>query len=190
MAKKTMLDLLVEELREILDAEKQAVRAYPRLVKAASSERLKDALEQHLEQTKGQIERLDKVFEHLDVNARGKTCETLRGLIADARDMIDKDLPEELLDVALIASAQKIEHFEIASYGSARAHAEAMGLDPVADLLEETLEEERSTDEKLNDLAINDVNQRAAEREGGEEEAEEVDRAAAGDKPRRGRKRA
>ena len=137
-------DLLAEELRELLDAEKQAGRAYPKLVKAVSSERLKEALDQHNDETKGQIERLNQIFEALDMRARGKSCEAVRGLIEDAQDFVEKDLAPELLDVALIAAAQKMEHFEIAAYGSARAHAEALGLAKVVRLLEQTLEEEKA----------------------------------------------
>ena len=185
MAKKTLNDLLVEELREIMDAEKQGVRAYPQLIKAASSQSLKDALARHLEQTKEQVERLNRIFEELDVRMRGKACETVRGLVEDARDMMEKDLSPQLIDVALIAAAQKIEHFEIAAYGSARAHAEALGLDSVAEQLETTLEEEKATDDKLNDLALNDINPKAVEME---DEIVESEREAAADKPRRRKK--
>src|SRR5690242_8886330 len=103
MANRTMHDLLVEEMREILDAEKQASRAYPKLIKMASSDSLKEAFEQHNEETKGQIERLNQIFEELDMRSRGKSCEALRGLVEDAQDLVDKNFPPELLDVALIA---------------------------------------------------------------------------------------
>ena len=185
MAKKTLHDLFVEELREIMDAEKQGVRAYPQLIKAASAQSLKDALSRHLEETKEQVERLNRIFEELDVRMRGKACETVRGLVDDARDMMEKDLSPQLIDVALIVAAQKIEHFEIASYGAACAHAEALGLEPVAELLETTLDEEKATDDKLNDLALNDINPKAVEMA---EEIVEGEREAAADKPRRRKK--
>src|SRR5579883_2243375 len=137
MPNRTMHDLLVEELREILDAEKQASRAYPKLMKMASSQSLKDAMEQHNEETKSQIDRLNQIFEQLDVRSRGKSCEALRGLVEDAQELAEKNFPPELLDVALIAAAQKMEHFEIAAYGSVRAHAEAMELDDAVGLLDE-----------------------------------------------------
>jgi ferritin-like metal-binding protein YciE len=186
MAMTSVDDLLTEELRELLDAEKQAGRAYPKLMKAVASERLRKALDQHNDETKRQIERLEQVFEQLDVRPRGKACEAVRGLIEDAQDFVAKDLAPELLDVALVAAAQKMEHFEIAAYGSARAHAEALGLTEAARLLEETLEEEKAMDERLNAIALEEVNPKAvelAERE--EEETAEADRAAAGNKPRR-----
>lgn len=180
---KTMHDLVVEELREILDAEKQATKAYPKLMKVASSERLKQALEQHNEETKGQIERLNRIFEDLDMRSRGKPCEALRGVVEDAQDLIDRGLAPALLDVALIAAAQKMEHFEIAAYGSACAHAEAMKLGKAVELLNQTLEQEKAMDRKLNDIAINEVNPKAIEPEA-EEEGARIERAAAGDKPK------
>jgi ferritin-like metal-binding protein YciE len=198
MAMKTMRDLLVEELREILDAEKQAVRAYPKIMKMVSSAQLKEAIEQHTEETKNQIERLNQIFDELDMRTRGKACEALRGLVEDVQELMDKGLSPELQDVAIIASAQKMEHFEIAAYGSASAHAEALGLDNCVKLLQETLKEEKATDAKLNKIALGEVNKRAVSseaeegeqaegRESGKERRQrmaEVDRAAAGDKPR------
>jgi ferritin-like metal-binding protein YciE len=175
MAINSMQDLLVEELRELLDAEKQALRAYPRLIKAVSSERLKQAFEEHSQETEGQVERLNEIFEELDTRPRAKTCEALRGLVEDAQAIIKEDLTPELLDVALIAAAQKMEHFEIAAYGSAQAHAEALEIDKAAELLEETLGEEKAMDQRLNEIALEDVNERAleAEQEEGEEGEEE-----------------
>ena len=161
MAKKTMKDLLIEELRDIYNAEKQIMKAMPRVSRAVSSEKLKQAIEQHREETEGQIERLNQVFEKLDTRARGKLCHAMEGLVEEGRDLLDQDLPPEVLDAALIAALQKIEHYEIASYGTVHAEAEALGENEVASLLGETLKEERATDEKLNKLAIDEVNKKA-----------------------------
>lgn len=193
MAINSMQDLLVEELRQLLDAEKQALRAYPRLMKAVSSERLKQAFEEHSQETEGQIERLNEIFEELDTRPRAKTCEALRGLIEDALALTKEDFTPELLDVALIAAAQKMEHFEIAAYGSVGAWAEALDLDKAAQLLEETLGEEKAMDQRLNEIALEDVNERAleAEQEEGEEGEEEgAQEAPQPEAPRGGRRRA
>lgn len=158
---KTMRDLMIEELRDIYNAEQQAVRAYPRLMKAISSDTLKQAMETHLDETKEQVERLQKAFEHLEMNARGKACHAMEGLVDEAREIVEMDLAPEVKDAALIAAAQKIEHYEIASYGTVVAYADALGLQEVGDLLRQTLEEEKQTDQRLNKLAIEDVNQKA-----------------------------
>lgn len=161
MAAKSMKDLLIEELRDIYDAEKQALKAYPKLMKAASNDRLRQAFQTHREQTEGQVERLKQAFDMLESRPRGKHCDAMEGLISEANDLLEQGLPPELLDVALIAAAQKMEHYEIAAYGSVHAYAEAMGAADVADLLEETLNEEKETDSLLNEIAIGDVNKRA-----------------------------
>lgn len=161
MPNSTMKDLLIEELRDIYNAEKQLTKALPRLARAASSDKLRQAFETHKEETEGQIGRLEQVFEKLDTRARGKLCHAMEGLIEEARDIMEKDFPPELKDAALIAAAQKVEHYEIASYGTVHAYAQAIGEREVANLLEETLKEERATDEKLNRLAIDDVNKKA-----------------------------
>lgn len=161
MAAKTMQDLLIEELRDIYHAEKQIARSLPKLAKAVSNETLRQAMQQHVEETKGQIDRLEKVFEHLDTRTRGKRCEAMEGLLDEAQEILEMGLAPEVQDAALIAAAQKVEHYEIASYGTLHAYASACGLKEVAQLLEETLNEEKTTDKKLNDLAINDVNKKA-----------------------------
>ena len=163
MATKTMQDLLIEDLRDIYHAEKQIARALPKLAKAAHSETLRQAFEQHVEETKGQIERLEQVFEELDTRTRGKHCDAMEGLISEAREILEMGLEPEVQDAALLAAAQKVEHYEIASYGTLHAYATACGLDKVAQLLEETLNEEKSTDQKLNKLAIADINKKALE---------------------------
>ena len=159
MAVKTTEDLLIEELRDIYHAEKQLVKALPKMAKKAHSDKLRQAFEEHLEETRGQVERLDQVFELLDKPARGKRCEAMAGLVEEAEQMIEEIKTPEVLDAALITAAQKVEHYEIASYGSVHALAEALGKSEAASLLAETLKEEKAADEKLNKLAISDINQ-------------------------------
>jgi ferritin-like metal-binding protein YciE len=161
MAAKTMQDLLIEDLRDIYHAEKQIAKALPKMAKAASSPQLRQAFETHLEQTNGQIERLQQVFDELDTRPRGKHCDAMEGLISEAQEILEMGLAPEVQDAALIAAAQKVEHYEIASYGTLHAYATACGLDRVAQLLDETLQEEKDTDTLLNKLAIGDVNKKA-----------------------------
>jgi ferritin-like metal-binding protein YciE len=171
---RSMQDLMLEELRELYSAERIAVQAYPRLRKAIQTESLRNAVEHHLEQTKEQVERLGKVFELMDAKTRAKTCHAMQGLVEEARAHIDADLTPELLEVMLVADLQKMEHLEIAAYGAARAHAEALGLDEAVELLEQTLNEEKETDALLNRLATEEINPQAmAEAEEGAAEAEE-----------------
>ena len=161
MTVKTVHDLLIDELRDIYHAEKQLVKALPKMSKAAKSAKLRQAFEHHLEETRGQVERLETVFERLEVPARAKRCEAMAGLIEEAQEMVDEIKTPEVLDAALIAAAQKVEHYEIASYGSVHALAEASGQKEVAQLLNETLEEEKAADQKLNQIALSEVNQTA-----------------------------
>lgn len=170
MAQKNMHDLLVEELRDIYHAEKQLEKALPKLAKASFSDDLRQCFDEHREQTRGQIERLEQVFEKLDTRNRGKRCEAMEGLIDEAREIMEMGLAPEVLDAALIAAAQKVEHYEIASYGTVHAYASAMGLQEVADLLRQTLDEEKQTDQKLNQLAISKINKKAIEA-GGQQKA-------------------
>ena len=165
MAVNSLRDLFIEELRDMYHAEKQLARALPKMAKAASSEQLKQAFQEHTEVTKGQIERLQQVFESIGSPARAKRCEAMEGLIEEAQEMLDEDISEQLLDVALIASAQKVEHYEIAGYGTLRTLAQQLGETEAGKLLEETLNEEKKTDELLNKIALSDVNKRAAQSE-------------------------
>ncbi|MCE3250789.1 MAG: uncharacterized protein K0R41_4614 [Geminicoccaceae bacterium] len=161
MAVKTVQDLLIEELRDLYHAEKQLVKALPKMAKASKSAKLRQAFEQHLEETKGQVERLEMVFEKLDSSARAKRCEAMIGLIEEAQEMMDEIKTPEVLDAALIGAAQKVEHYEIASYGTVHALAESTGQQEAAQLLSQTLEEEKSTDQKLNQIALSEVNKTA-----------------------------
>jgi len=142
-------ELLVDSLRDILDAEKQAVKNYPRITKSASSPELKEVLQQHLEVTKGQVARLEQIFEMMGERAKGKPCRAMQGLIEEATEHIGEHERGPELDAVLIASAQKVEHYEIAAYGTARAMAKAVGQKDAANLLQETLKEEGEADKML-----------------------------------------
>ena len=145
--------LLQEELRDIYDAEKQLVKALPKMAKAASSEELREALNEHLEVTKGQVERLEQVFETLGTKAKSKSCAGMKGLIEEGEEIIGQDATDELKDAAIIGAAQRVEHYEIAAYGTARTFAERLGNDEVAELLQETLTEEEEADERLTEIS-------------------------------------
>jgi ferritin-like metal-binding protein YciE len=161
MTVKNVQDLLLDELRDIYDAEKQLVKALPKMAKSASSEQLRVAFEEHLEQTRNQVERLEQAFQKLDTRARAKHCNAMRGLVEEASQMMAEIKTPQVLDAGLIAGAQKVEHYEIAAYGSARALAEACGHREVVRLLEATLEEEKAADQKLNQIALGEVNKAA-----------------------------
>jgi ferritin-like metal-binding protein YciE len=163
-------DLLVHELQDIYNAEGQILKALPKMIKAASHPELQSAFEEHLEQTEGQVERLDQVFKLLGVPAKGKKCEGMAGLIEEGKTVMEQDADPSVMDAALIAAAQKVEHYEIASYGCVCTYAEMLGYDQVHDLLGQNLEEEELTDEKLTALAEAVVNVEAEEA-GDEEEA-------------------
>jgi ferritin-like metal-binding protein YciE len=171
MAKlKSLDDLLVHELQDIYNAEGQILKALPKMIKAASHPELQSAFEEHLEQTEGQVERLNQVFKLLGVPAKGRKCEGMAGLIEEGKKTIEEDAEPSVLDAALIAAAQKVEHYEIASYGCLCTYAEMLGYDQVHDLLGQNLEEEETTDEKLSNLAESVINVEAEEAEETEEE--------------------
>jgi ferritin-like metal-binding protein YciE len=160
---KKIQDLLIDELSDVFSAETQITQALPKLIAKASARELKDALSLHLDETKGQIDRLKKAFSLLKVSPEQKTCKAMEGLVAEADELLQEGLAPEVLDIAIIAAAQKVEHYEIASYGSLHAYADACGLDEVAALLRETLAEEKKTDESLTGLATATLNARAVE---------------------------
>lgn len=164
-AMEDLRDLLVDELRDIYDAEHRITKALPKMRKAAGSEELKEAFDMHLQETEGQIDRLEQIFDLLDEPAKRKKCEGILGLLEEGEEKMEEDAHQAVLDAALIASAQKVEHYEIASYGTLRTYAQLLGNDQVAALLEETLEEEKATDEKLTALAEAGINEAAAEGE-------------------------
>ena len=153
--------LFIHELKDLYNAEKQITKALPKMAKKANSKELKAAFEEHLEETESQIERLEQVFEILDMKASGSTCEAMKGIIEEGNELMQEDMEPEVLDAALIMAAQKVEHYEMASYGSVRDYAEKLGLNDAADLLQETLDEEGAADKKLMDLARGGINDRA-----------------------------
>ena len=168
----SLQELFVEELRDIYDGEKRILRALPKMARAASSEDLQNALQMHLEETEGQVNRLEQVFRALGEPARGKKCDGILGIVEEGNKAIE-ELDGAVLDAALIAGAQKVEHYEIATYGTLAYFAELLGNDKVKNLLGETLEEEKSADEKLNEIAKSDVNRDALLGAGTEEDEDE-----------------
>ena len=161
----TLNETFIDELKDIYNAEKQLLKAFPKIVKAASNEELKAAFEQHAEETETQVERLEKVFEIFGEKVKGKTCKAMQGLLEEARELIEEDAG----DAALICAAQKVEHYEIATYGSLVAWSRLLGQDEATEILEETLNEEKQTDESLTEIAESAIN---VEEEQEEEEAE------------------
>jgi len=161
--KGTLHDAFVDELRDTYDAEKQLTKALPKLAKAASSPELRKAFESHLKETEGQIRRLEEVFANLDEPVRGKHCDGIAGIIEEGKSVMEEDFDDSTMDACLIASGQRAEHYEMAAYGTLVAWARAMGHDEVAELLQETLDEEKAADEKLSSLAENGINQGAAD---------------------------
>jgi len=153
--------LYINELRDLYNAEHQLVKALPKMAKAASSEELKDAFEKHLKQTKCHVERLEEVFEELDEKPKGKTCQAMKGLIEEGSEILHKDGDESVIDAGIIVAAQKVEHYEIAGYGSVRTFAQLLGKDNSAELLQTTLDEESEANELLNNLAQEIVNPEA-----------------------------
>jgi len=162
--------LFQDELKDIYDAEKQITKALPKMIKKANTEELKEAFDEHLQQTEQHIERLEQVFEQLDMPARGKKCVGMQNLIKEGQEMMSEADDEDTLDALMIAAAQKIEHYEIASYGTLRVWANLLGESDAAALLEETLDEEKETDQRLTSIAESLVNRKAADSEDEEEE--------------------
>jgi ferritin-like metal-binding protein YciE len=170
----TLREALVNEIKDLYHAEKQLVRALPKLSKGAASAELKNALDTHLEETERQVNRLEEVFEQLDERVKAKTCPGMVGIIEEGSEILNEDFDEMAMDAAIIAAAQRAEHYEIAAYGTAAAWAEALGLSDVAELLNQTLEEEKATDQKLTALAEQGINAAAtAGDEGGQDEDED-----------------
>ena len=162
MSLDTLEKLYISELRDLYSAENQLLKALPKMAKGASSPELKDAFEKHLEQTKGHVERLEELFQQLDESPKGKTCHGMKGLIEEGSEILKEDGEGSVLDAGIIVAAQKVEHYEIASYGSVRTFANLLGKDEEAKLLQSTLDEESETNEILNGLAESVVNPEAA----------------------------
>jgi len=165
--------LFEEELKDIYWAEKALTKAIPKMIKKATNEELIDALETHLEETEGQVQRCEQIFELLGKTAQGKKCEAMEGLITEAEDIMSESDEGVMRDAGIISAAQKVEHYEIASYGTLRQFAKTLGLNEIADLLEETLNEEKNADEILTGVAESAINVQAANTS--EDEEEEVE---------------
>src|SRR6187399_2067518 len=159
----TLHDAFIDELRDTYDAEKQLTKALTKLAKASSNPKLRQAFESHLEETQGQIARLEQVFESLDEKIRGKHCDGIAGIIEEGKSVMAEDFDDATMDACLIASAQRVEHYEMAAYGTLVAWAEAMGHTEAAELLEQTLDEEKAADKKLTSIADGGVNREAAD---------------------------
>jgi ferritin-like metal-binding protein YciE len=155
-------DLFLMTLKDIYHGEKQILKALPKMAKHAESSELKSALEHHLEETEGQVERLERVFKLLDRPARGEPCEAIKGLIEEGEEVMEKAKDAAVCDAGMIAAGQAIEHYEIARYGTLIAWANELGMVEAAKLLEQTLEQEKKADKKLNDIALREVNRKAA----------------------------
>jgi ferritin-like metal-binding protein YciE len=162
-------DLYIDELRDLYDAENKLVKALPKLAKAANSDKLRSGFEEHLEQTRGHVERLEEIFEALSEKPTGKKCAGMAGLVKEGEEIMDEDFSEEVMDAALISAAQRVEHYEIAAYGCVSAWAELLGESEANALLEKTLGEEKETDQKLTELS-EEIN---VEAKGSGEEGEE-----------------
>jgi len=170
----TLQSLLLDELRDLYNAENQLLKALPKMAKAATAPELKAAFTEHLEVTRGQIERLDTIFATLGASPKGKKCKAMEGLIAEAKELLEEkgDAEPSVFDAALIASGQRVEHYEMAGYGCVRTFANLLGFTDAAALLQETLDEEGEADKKLTELAETVINVDALEAEGEEEEFE------------------
>jgi ferritin-like metal-binding protein YciE len=173
MSAENLREALVEEIKDLYNAEKQLVKALPKMAKGAESDELREAFESHLEETEGQVTRLERVFELLDEKPRGKHCAGMAGIVEEGSEKLQEDMEGSVLDACLIASAQKVEHYEISAYGTAMAWAKALGLNDIAQVLSETLEEEKAADEKLSVLAEAGINQAATQGESEYEDEEE-----------------
>jgi ferritin-like metal-binding protein YciE len=156
-----MHELLVDEIKDLYSAENQLVKALPRMVKNAQSAELRQAFDAHLRQTEEHARRLEQVAEHLEAKPRGKKCVGMEGLIEEAKELLNEDVDPMVIDAGLIGAAQKVEHYEMAAYGTARSHAEHLGYGEVARLLQRTLDEESAANEKLTAIAKSSANRRA-----------------------------
>ena len=161
-SEKTLDDLFLDTLKDIYYAEKQILKALPKMAKAATSEEVRAGFEQHQEETEGQVERLEQIFELLGKPARGKTCDAILGIIEEGKSMMDECKGTQALDAGLVSAAQAVEHYEIARYGTLKTWAKQLGYTEAASLLEATLAEEVATDKKLSQVATSQANLKAA----------------------------
>jgi len=165
MQMQNLEDLLKEDLKDVLHAENQIVKALPKMIKKTSNTELKEAMSTHLEETKGHVERVEQVMELLGMPVRGKTCKAMQGIIEEGKEVMEEDAEDDVMDAALIGAAQKVEHYEIATYGTLCTYAELLGLKEAKRLLGQNLEEEKMTDQKLTALAESVINLEAADQQ-------------------------
>jgi ferritin-like metal-binding protein YciE len=158
MKMRSIHDLYVDELKDLYNAEHQLLKALPKMAKAASAPELAEAFTAHLEETKGQIERLEKIFKKLDATPKGKKCKAMEGLIEEGKELMEEDADPAVMDAGLIAAGQRVEHYEMAGYGCVRTFAKLLGYTEAATLLQETLNEEGAADKKLTKLAESVIN--------------------------------
>jgi len=171
MTTKGFTDLFELELKDLYSAEKQLTKALPKMAKASTNAELRQAFESHLEETEGHIKRLEQIFNQLDISySRVEKCKAMEGLIEEGKEIMEEDLEPQVLDAALICAAQKVEHYEMAGYGCARTFAQQLGHEEIADVLQETLDEEGNADKKLTEIAESVVNQEADVSSVGEDE--------------------
>jgi ferritin-like metal-binding protein YciE len=155
MEMESLKDLFVDELKDLYSAENQILKALPKMIKKATSKELKSGFEKHLTETQVHVERLEKIFQELEESPKGKKCKGMEGVIADGKELMEKDAEGDVMDAGLIGAAQHVEHYEIAGYGCVRTYAELLGHGNFVKLLQQTLDEEKATDEKLTELARN-----------------------------------
>ncbi len=161
MAMQSLKDLYIEQLKDLYSAESQIEKALPKMIDRASHDELKNALQEHLQVTKEQRQRLERIFEQLGEKPTGHECKGMKGLIEEGSEMLEKKGNRDVLDAGIIAAAQRVEHYEIAGYGTARTYAERLGEEDAADLLDQTLQEEADADEELTEIAESTVNRHA-----------------------------
>jgi ferritin-like metal-binding protein YciE len=178
----TLQDAFIDELRDAFDAEKQVTKALSKMIKAASSPELRTAFTDHLEETHGQIQRLEEVFASLDEKVKGKHCDGVAGIIEEGKSVMEEDFDDVTMDACLIASGQRVEHYEMAAYGTLVAWAQVLGHNEAADLLQQNLDEEKAADKKLTSLAEAGINQDAADAGQPDEDADDEDEAPAASK--------
>ena len=169
-------DLLMEEMQDIYSAEKQLVKALPKMAKASASPELRAAFEEHLRETEGHVDRLERAFDLMGSKTKSKTCKGMEGLIKEGKEVMDEEADPPVHDAGLIAAAQKVEHYEIGSYGTMATFAKLLGQSEVEALLKETLDEEKAADEKLTRIAMRDINLRAVRGDEREEREEREER--------------
>jgi ferritin-like metal-binding protein YciE len=187
MQENSLQELYVEQLRDLYNAESQLVKALPKMAKAAQSEALRQGFEHHLEQTTGHVDRLEQIFSAMDESPKGRKCAGMEGLVKEGEEVIKEQSSSDALDAGLIASAQRVEHYEIAAYGTVRSFAKFLGEREAVDLLQQTLDEEKETDEKLTELS-KEVNARAMDAAQAAETEQESEEEGASRPPQRSKR--